>query len=129
MRVSREEFEELVREAVEALPPRLEQYMENVVIVVEDEPSRNLLKENNVPAGKTLFGHYRGVPRSERGKRGNYGFVPPDKITIFQQPIQLNARNREELKNIVSETVWHEIAHHFGMDEERVRRMERERDS
>ncbi len=128
MRVSRDQFETLVREAITSLPRRFRSYMENVEIVVEERPTPDLLRKNNVPPGKTLFGLYQGVPRSERGKRGSYGFVPPDRITIFHEPIQQNARTRDELRERVRETVWHEIAHHFGMDEERVRRMERRRD-
>ncbi len=124
MKVDRSQFEEYVREAVERLPASFRQYMDNVSIIVEDTPSEQQLRENGVPPGHTLFGLYEGVPKSERG---NYGFVAPDRITIFQEPIQRASSSRREVKRQVRETVWHEIAHHFGMDEERVRRMEQQR--
>jgi len=128
MQISRDDFESIVRDTVTSLPHRFRTYMENVAIVVEEEPDPELLRKNDVPPGNTLFGLYQGVPRSERGKRGNYGFVTPDRISIFQGPIQRHAGSPEELQKLVRETVLHEIAHHFGMGEERVRRMERERD-
>lgn len=88
--------------------------MENVAIVVEPEPPR-----------PGLLGLYQGRPLANRSVFE--GFNLPDKITIYQGPHERIARTREELEQMVAETVWHEIAHHFGMDEPRVRRAERER--
>ncbi len=121
MKVSRSKFEEYVAEAVDLLPDIFQGYMDNLSFVVEAAPSKQQLDEQDVPPGHTLFGLYQGVPRSERG---NYGFAAPDRITIFQEPIQQASTSEEELKENIRETVWHEIGHHFGMDEERVRRME-----
>ena len=70
----------------------------------------------------TLFGLYEGVPRTKRGS--GYSFVLPDKITIFQKPIEEAARDEEHLRRIVRDTVWHEFAHHFGIEEGRVRAIE-----
>lgn len=123
MKVSRSQFEAYVAEAVDLLPDGFREYMDNVSFVVEAAPTQEQLEKQGVPPGHTLFGLYEGVPRSERG---NYGFAAPDQITIFHQPIQRACTSKDELKAQIRHTVWHEIAHHFGMDEERVRRMEQQ---
>jgi len=123
MKVSRSQFEEYVAEAVDLLPDAFQAYMDNVSFVVQAAPTQEQLEQQGVPSGHTLFGLYEGVPRSERG---NYGFAAPDQITVFQQPIQRSCVSEDELKAQIRQTVWHEIAHHFGMDEERVRRMEQQ---
>jgi len=82
------------------------------------------LRKLRVRGSLIIFGLYEGVPQT---KRGNYGQVLPDKITIFQKPIEEFAHSEEEIKEIVKNTVWHEIAHHFGMDEKRVRAAEKAR--
>ena len=107
-------FEILVKEALLEIPENIRKKMDNVEIVVE----------KGSPHGPFL-GLYEGVPRTSWGR--GFGMRLPDKITIFQEPLERIARSREELKEIVKNTVWHEVAHHFGFDEKRVRELERKR--
>jgi predicted Zn-dependent protease with MMP-like domain len=109
-----EEFEEVVERALRRIPARFRRRLENVAIVVEHEPPR-----------PGLLGLYQGVPLIARGVSDS--FRMPDKITIYQGPHERMARDPEDLERIVADTVWHEIAHYFGMDEARVRRAERKR--
>jgi len=140
--MTREKFEKLVNEGIKAIPERFLEKLDNVDIVIEDEPTPYQLRKLRVRENSLIFGLYEGVPQT---KRGNYGQVLPDKITIFQKPIEEIARSEEEakrissllhlhpatresvVKEIVKNTVWHEIAHHFGMDEKRVREAEYQR--
>mgnify|MGYP001563395217 FL=1 len=124
-KLNRKEFEKFVREGIKAIPEKFLRKLENVVIIIEDKPSPDQRKKLDIRRGWTLFGLYEGVSQLERG--ANYTFVLPDKITIFQKPIEEEARDEEDLKKIVENTVWHEIAHHFGMDETRVRQVEAKR--
>ena len=123
--LDRKKFESLVQEGIEAIPKRFLDKLDNVVIVVENEPTPFQLSKLKMRQGWTLFGLYEGVPQTTRG--AHYTNVVPDKITIFQKPIEAEAENINEIKNIVKNTVWHEIAHHFGMDEEEVRKAENKR--
>jgi predicted Zn-dependent protease with MMP-like domain len=120
--MDREKFEELVKQGIDAIPERFLKKLDNVGIVVEDEPSEEQIKKLKLGKYSKLFGLYEGMPQT---KRGHYSGILPDKITIFKRPIEEVALNDEQIKTIVKNTVWHEIAHHFGMDEERVRRAER----
>jgi len=123
--LSREKFEEIVNEGIKAIPEKFLAKLNNVAIVVEAQPSPAQMKKLKIRKGWTLFGLYEGVPQAVRG--ANYSAVLPDKITIFQKPIEEATRSVEEIKEIVKNTVWHEIAHHFGMDEARVRQAEARR--
>jgi predicted Zn-dependent protease with MMP-like domain len=114
-------FARLVAEALDSLPPEIAAQMENVEVVVEPYPTRAQLAAGGVPRGHTLFGLYEGVPRT--GRTRGYGMVLPDKITIFQRPIEAHCRTEEEIRAQVRRTVVHEIAHHFGIDDEALRRM------
>jgi len=116
------EFEKLVEEGIAAIPERFLQMLKNVRIVVEDEPSRDQLDRGKVKAGYTLFGLYEGIPQPARN--GGYNLALPDKITIFRRPIEEAYRTNEEIREQVKITVWHEIAHHFGLDEDAVRERE-----
>ncbi|HEX7361219.1 MAG TPA: metallopeptidase family protein [Bryobacteraceae bacterium] len=97
--------------------------MNNVAIVVEDEPAQAQLRARGVAPGSTLLGLYEGRPLTQRSVFE--GFHLPDRITIFQRPHERIARSREHLEHLVEETLWHEIAHHFGMNEREVRAAER----
>ncbi len=119
------EFEEIVKEGIEAIPEKFLRKLDNVVVTIEDEPTPTQRKKLNIHPGWTLFGLYEGVSQSERG--ANYTSVLPDRITVFQKPIEEEARDREDIKEIVKDTVWHEIAHHFGMSETQVREAEARR--
>src|SRR3989344_1771633 len=123
--MTKDEFEQLVAEGIEAIPPKFLELLDNVAIVIEDKPSAEQAVKLRLRHGWTLFGLYEGVPQGKRGPY--YGGVLPDKITIFQRPIEQAARNPEDMQEIVKNTVWHEIAHNFGMDEEEVREAEAKR--
>jgi predicted Zn-dependent protease with MMP-like domain len=123
--VRRDDFERLVEEAWRKIPRRFRREIENVAIVVEDEPSPAALRSARVPPGQTLLGLYQGVPRTQRGMW--YQMVLPDKISLYQGPIERAARSEEDVARVVYETLWHEVAHYFGMDEARVRAAERRR--
>ena len=107
-------FEKLVAEALESLPENIRQKMDNVEIVVEP----------GSPNGPFL-GLYQGVPKTSWGR--GFGMQLPDKITIFQAPLERISRSEEELKEIVKNVVWHEVAHHFGFSEKGVRELEKKR--
>ena len=119
--MTREKFEKLVNEGIKAIPERFLEKLDNVDIVIEDEPTPYQLRKLRARKSLIIFGLYEGVPQT---KRGHYGQVLPDKITIFKKPIERIARSESEIKEIVKNTVWHEIAHHFGIDEKRVREAE-----
>jgi len=121
-KLNRTEFEKIVKEGIKAIPEKFLRKLENVAIIIEVEPTPAQKKKLNIHSGWTLFGLYEGVPQLERGV--NYSAVLPDKITIFQNPIEAEADDEEDIKEMVKNTVWHEIAHHFGMDEAQVRQAE-----
>lgn len=124
-KVTRRNFEKIVEVGIGAIPERFLQKLNNVAVVIENEPTPAQIKKLKIRRGWTLFGLYEGVPQAVRGT--NYSSVLPDKITIFKKPIEEAANSEEEIKEIVKNTVWHEIAHHFGMGENRVRRAEARR--
>ncbi|MEK9168239.1 MAG: metallopeptidase family protein [Patescibacteria group bacterium] len=124
-RLNPTEFEKIVKEGIKAIPEKFLRKLDNVVIVIEAEPTPAQKKKLNIHPGWTLFGLYEGVPQLERG--AGYSAVLPDKITIFQKPIEDEAADEKDIKEIVKNTVWHEIAHHFGMDESRVNQVETKR--
>jgi len=117
-RVPRAEFQKLVARAVELLPPRFLARLENVDVVVEDEPTDEDLDLAGVEPGGTLLGLYHGIPQSERGSW--YGNMLPDRIVIYQRPIEAVARNRREIQKEIRITLMHEIGHHFGLGEEEL---------
>lgn len=118
-------FEKIVREGIRAIPEKFLRLLQNVAITIEEAPSPRHRKHMRLRSDETLFGLYEGVPQTERGVE--YSGVLPDKITIFKQPILEASKNEDEIREIVRDTVWHEIAHHFGMEERWVRRAERKR--
>jgi len=119
-------FEKLVKEGIKDIPERFLKKLDNVDIIIEDMPTPYQLRKLRVRENSLIFGLYEGVPQT---KRENYGQVLPDKITIFQKPIEKYASSEKEVKEMVKNTVWHEIAHHFGFDEREVREMETKRRS
>ena len=122
--MDREKFEKLVNEAIKTIPKKFLERLDNVDIVIEDTPAPYQLKKLKARKGSIIFGLYEGIPKT---KRWNYGQVLPDKITIFKKPIERIAQSEDKMKEIIKNTVWHEIAHHFGMDEARVRQVEARR--
>jgi len=119
-----ENFEKLVNEGINDIPQKFLDKIKNVGIIIEDEPTPEQLKKLKVGKNYFLFGLYEGVPMTAR-----WGSDPffPDKITIFKNQIERSAETEEEIKQLVKETVWHEIAHHFGMNEEMVKKAEKRR--
>ena len=115
------QFERLVREALGKIPNELSSYLENIDLVVEDWPDRNDLAGHVVDEGDLLLGLYEGVPLTERS---DYGMVLPDKITLFQKSIEAVCSSDEEVIDEVWNTVVHEVAHHFGIDDERLEELE-----
>jgi predicted Zn-dependent protease with MMP-like domain len=111
-------FEHLVAEAVNSLPEEISERMENVDVVVADRPTREQLRVLKGRKGDTLFGLYEGVPLTSRSH--GYGLVMPDKITIFQEPIESRCRNDAQIVKEVRRVVLHEIAHHFGISDRRL---------
>jgi len=109
------EFEKLVEEGVDLVPEEFLKKLENVAIVIEDEPSEFQKKSAKIGSGTLLLGLYEGVPQIKRGP--HYGMTLPDKITIFQKPIEASAASPEAIRELVKNTIWHEIAHHFGSNE------------
>jgi predicted Zn-dependent protease with MMP-like domain len=123
--MTRQEFEKLVDAGIQEIPEKFLQLLDNVVIMIEDEPTQRQKQKLQLRKGWTLFGLYEGIPQAARGD--HYTSVIPDKITIFQKSIEQEAESVAEIRKIVKETVWHEIAHHFGSDEGRVRAAEQKR--
>lgn len=119
-------FEELVKQGIEVIPKRFLEKMNNVDIIVEDEPTEKQMEKLKLRKDTKLFGLYEGIPQT---KRGFYAGVLPDKITIFQKSIEETCFNEEQIRERVRKTVWHEIAHHFGMNEEMVRGAEKRRNN
>ncbi len=111
-------FDRLVTEALDELPRRFRRQLRNIAVVVEAEPSRALLEEMGLWPHRTLPGLYQGIPLTKRGF--SYGNVLPDRITIFQKPIEAMCRTPEEMKQAVQDTVIHEIGHYFGLDDDRL---------
>lgn len=114
-------FEQLVAEALDNLPEDIVRHLDNVEVVIEPWPSPGLLRSMGLGPGQLLFGLYQGVPRTWRTT--HYGLVLPDKITIFQGPIQMTCRTEAEIRERVRRVVIHEIAHHFGISDDRLREM------
>ena len=127
----RDEFERLVAEEFpRAIPERFRAKLKNIALIVEDEPSEELRRLEGLRPGETLLGHYHGIPASERGDFYGVGPTLPDRITLFQSPIEEEAGGEErDIRRVVRETLWHEVAHYLGMDEHEVRFREDERDS
>lgn len=118
VKVTDEEFARLVADAISAIPEKYAAKMQNVGFVIEDEPSPRQRAKLHLHHGQTLYGLYEGIPLTERG--GNYSGVLPDKITIFRRPMMESANSRDALTAIVRDTIWHEVAHHFGLDHDRI---------
>ena len=119
------EFDRIVEQACKRIPGRFRKRLNNVAVMVAMEPSAAQLARGRVPPGSTLLGLYEGRPLTQRSVFEPWSM--PDRITIFQGPHERMARSQEHLLELVSATVWHEIAHYFGMDEAQVRAAERRR--
>ncbi|HMQ54528.1 MAG TPA: metallopeptidase family protein [Anaerolineae bacterium] len=119
--LSAAEFEQLVVEALDELPDFFQQKLQNIEVLVAEWPTPAQLRSVGLRPGQLLLGLYHGIPLTKRS--GAYNLVPPDTITIFQGPIERVCRSREQLVEQVKHTVKHEIAHHFGISDERLREL------
>jgi len=120
--MTRARFERLVEEALEEIPRRFRNEMRNVAVVVEDEPSPELLDEMGIEPGDTLFGLYQGTPLPERA--WGHGNTLPDRISIYQRPTEDACETEDEIRDCVAETVIHEFGHYFGLSEEEIEEIE-----
>ena len=123
MKLTRKEFEEIVVSSLKRLPKFFREKMKNVDVVIENQASKDLLSDMELRSPFELLGLYQGVPLDRRGFF--YGNVLPDKITLFQIPIESMCKTKEEIEEKVKEVVIHEVGHYFGLDEERLRELER----
>ena len=120
--MQRDAFERLVAEALASIPRRFKKAMQNIAIVVEDEPSRELLAEMDIEPPDTLLGLYQGTPLTER--HWGYGNTLPDRVLIFQGPHERSAEDEDDLIVAIAETLIHEIGHYFGLSEEEIEEIE-----
>ncbi len=118
--VSHEEFEKLVTAAMDSLPKQFEK-VKNVAIVVEDEPTPEQRAQLHLVDGQTLYGLYEGVPLPRRQGQSK---LLPDKITLFKNPLQLHVSDTHGLQEAIRHTLWHELAHYYGLDHPRIRELE-----
>ena len=122
-----------------AIPEKFRSHIKNVAFLVEDEPSQEVRRVEGLQQGETLLGYYHGIPTPMRGDWYGMGTTMPDTITLYQWPIEETAAEMARLnhdmahetavRQVIRDTVWHEVAHHFGMDEHTVRHREDIRDN
>jgi predicted Zn-dependent protease with MMP-like domain len=120
--VHRKDFEKLVADALASIPRRFRDAMSNIAIVVEDEPGEDLLDEMEVEPEGTLLGLYQGTPLTER--RWDYGNTLPDRILLFQGPLERESDDDDDLVIAIGETLIHEIGHYFGLSEDEIEAIE-----
>lgn len=121
--MSDEDFDALIAKAMGELPQAYINNLDNVAITFADEPTPEQLTKQGVRHGQLLLGLYEGIPLTARFSTG-YSGVLPDKITLFKHPIQMVSRDDTELFEQIKRTLWHEIAHHYGLDHDRIHRLE-----
>ena len=119
--MDREEFKKLVIKAIEELPQVFKDSLDNVDVVVEDEPTAAQVRSVDSSHRRMVLGLYQGVPLSRRSH--HYGQVMPDKVSIFQKNIERICRDKDDIVRIVAHTVQHELAHHFGITDDRLREL------
>jgi predicted Zn-dependent protease with MMP-like domain len=120
--MKRDAFEQLVAGALATIPRRFRNSMKNIAIAVEDEPSREILEDMEVDPPDTLLGLYQGTPLTERS--WDYGNSLPDRILLFQGPLERESEGEDDLVVTIAETLIHEIGHHFGLSEEQIEEIE-----
>jgi predicted Zn-dependent protease with MMP-like domain len=120
--MTRAAFERLVVEAIALIPKRFRREIRNLALIVEDEPSLALLDEMEIEPPDSLYGLYQGTPLTER--TASYGNTLPDRITLFQKPIEEDCEDEDEVRAVIGETLIHEVGHYFGMSEEEIEEIE-----
>lgn len=121
IQISDEQFEKLVANAIDSLSKQMEA-ANNVGVVIADDPTPLQREELRLRGNETLFGLYEGIPLTRRNN--NYSGVLPDKITLFKGPLTMSADTISELQEQIRHTLWHELAHHFGLDHDRIHELE-----
>ena len=120
--MNRAAFERLVAEAVRLIPRRFRREIKNLALVVEEEPSPELLAEMEIEPPDSLYGLYQGTPLTER--TWGWGNALPDRITIYQRPIEEDCEDEDEMRAVIGETLIHEVGHYFGLSEEEIEEIE-----
>jgi predicted Zn-dependent protease with MMP-like domain len=120
--MTRDAFERLVAEAVRLIPARFRREMQNLALVVEEEPAAALLADMGIEPPDSLYGLYQGTPLPER--QWADGNRLPDRITIYQRPIEEDAEDDEDARDMIAETLIHEVGHYFGLSEEEIEAIE-----
>jgi len=118
VRLGAAKFEELVAQALDSLPEWVREHLDNVEVLTASWPSPSQLATAGIGRGALLLGLYEGVPLTKRGR--GYNLVPPDRITLFQGPLELQTLDDKSLIQAIRRTIIHEIAHHFGFSEEHL---------
>ena len=122
LRLPRAEFERLVREAVGLIPRRFREEMRNLALVIETEPAPELLAEMDIEPPDSLYGLYQGTPLTER--TWDFGNNLPDRITLYQLPIEEDCEDEDDIREVIGETLIHEVGHYFGLSEEEIEAIE-----
>ena len=120
--MKKERFEQLVAEAINLIPTRFRREMQNIAVVVEDEPAPALLEEMEIEPPDSLYGLYQGTPLPER--TWGYGNTLPDRVTLYQKPIEEDSEDEDDVRAVIGETLIHEIGHYFGLSEEEIEEIE-----
>jgi predicted Zn-dependent protease with MMP-like domain len=120
--MTRQQFERLVVEAITLIPKRFRREMKNLALVVEDEPSPELLEDMEIEPPDSLYGLYQGIPLPERSWTD--GNRLPDKITLFQRPIEEDGEDEDDIRAMIGETLIHEVGHYFGLSEDEIEEIE-----
>lgn len=120
--MQREQFEQLVEDAVTQIPKKFKKLLDNIAIIVEDNPSGDVYKKTGASRFSTILGTYHGVPYKHRGPY--YGNIPPDVIVIYQKPIESICLSEKDIKKKIREVVLHEIGHYFGLSEKELQDIE-----
>ena len=121
------EFNDLITKAMDELPQEYIKGLDNVAIVLADEPTSEQLRQAEVGDGRVLLGLYEGISLTKRGS--NYNFVLPDKITLFKNSILSTTHNSAELFEQIKRTIWHEIAHYYGLNHDRISYLQNHKNS
>ena len=119
--MSDEDFEKIMGDGIDAIPPLYQEHLKNVAFIVEDEATPEQMYKLNLYRGEVLFGLYEGVPLPQR--QGTVKLLP-DKITIFKNPALRFSNSVEELREHVRHTIWHEVAHYYGLNHKRIHELE-----
>ena len=126
MELADDEFEKYMGEAIDSIPPPYNKHLQNVAFIVEDLPTEDQHRKLKLYPNETLFGLYEGTPLPQRG--GALKLLP-DKITIFKLPLLAASQSPQQLRNNIGHTVWHEVAHYYGLDHQRIHQLDSKRNS